>query len=42
MEGIDLKLLQNESFKYAWDSCCQGKGQSTRKVRWAWAGARGP
>ena len=41
MEGIDLKLLQNESFKYAWDSCGQG-GQSTRKVRWAWAGARGP
>lgn len=34
MEGVDLKLLQNELFKYVWDSCSQ-EGQSTRKVRWA-------
>ena len=42
MEGVDLKLLQNELFKCAWDSCSQGEGQSTREVRRAWAGTRGP
>ena len=41
MEGVDLKLLQNELFKYAWDSCSQ-EGQSTTEVRWAWAGPWGP